>query len=526
MSIWLVAGVISTLHLEGPVVADGGDYLIVPFEVPAGTVEIEIAHSDGSDADILDWGVWAPEGFRGWGGGNTEPIVIGVDESSRSYLEGPITPGTWELVIGKAKLPTGAGAYTADVTFRDAPTLTPLPRDAPSAPTLATGTRWYAGDFHVHSEESGDARATLDEIGTLARSRGLDFVVITDHNTVSQDGRIAAAQPDHPDLLFVRGIEVTTYAGHGNAIGATSYVDHRAGLDGVGAPTILDEVTDQGAVFSINHPALQLGDACIGCAWRHDDTPWDQVAAIEIHTGNFEVTGTLFTPQAIALWDEQLAAGYALAAIGGSDDHTAGVDEGATGSPIGSPTTMVLADALSEAAILDAIRAGRTVVKLRGPDDPMAELTSGDARIGDTVTGVGEARLTLHVTGGDGTLAQVWRDGALVEGFTVEGDDWTHTVVYPVTGERERYRIEIVQNRRVTVTSHLYVEGDPSLADGGGCCSAGGGGAAAWLVLVLGCGACRPARRKRPERNPRRRPRRPPSRASRARRRSSRARSG
>lgn len=42
-----------------------------------------------------------PDGFRGWGGGNTEDAVIGVDESSRSYLPGPITPGTSKVVIGK-----------------------------------------------------------------------------------------------------------------------------------------------------------------------------------------------------------------------------------------------------------------------------------------------------------------------------------------------------------------------------------------------------------------------------------------
>src|SRR5688500_11302908 len=165
MSLPLVVGaVISTLHLEGPVTVDGGDYVLLDFEVPAGTVEIHVAHGDGSDSDILDWGVWAPEGFRGWGGGLTDPAIIGVDESSRGYLEGPITPGTWTLVVGKAKLPTGAGTYTVDIELHDAATLAPQPR-APFDPVvLEDGARWYAGDFHVHSEESGDASATLDQI--------------------------------------------------------------------------------------------------------------------------------------------------------------------------------------------------------------------------------------------------------------------------------------------------------------------------------------------------------------------------
>jgi hypothetical protein len=507
MSIWLVAGaILSTIRLEGAVPAEGGDYLVVPFEVPAGTVELEIAHDDGSDAVILDWGVWSPEGFRGWGGGLTDPAVIGEAESSRGYLPGPITPGTWTLVIGKARLAGGPARYVADVTFRDAATLAPVPR-APFAPVVvARGARWYAGDLHVHSEESGDASARLDEIVELARQRGLDFVVVTDHNTVSHLGRLAAAQPALADLLLVRGIEVTTYRGHGNAIGVADYVDHRVGLGGVSAATITAAVAAQGGVFSVNHPALALGDVCIGCAWEHPDTPWHEVDALEIQTGPYDATGALFTPQAIARWDELLDAGHRLGAVGGSDDHRAGRGTGGTQAPIGSPTTLVWADELSEAAIVRAIREGRTVVKLRGPDDPMIELTArtagdGTARVGDTVTGVGRARLTAHVTGGAGKALQIWRDGARLETIPIEADDWTRVFDYPVSGAAERYRAEVVDGGgRRTVTSHLWIEGDPA-RDGGGCaCHGGGGGGAGALpavALVLGCLGRR--RRSRPE---------------------------
>src|SRR5262245_20794381 len=95
---------VATTHVEADVPAAGGDYVDVAFDVPTGTQEIRIAHSDGSDTDILDWGVWSPDGFRGWGGGLTDDAVIGVDQSSRGYLPGPITPGTWTLVVGKAQL--------------------------------------------------------------------------------------------------------------------------------------------------------------------------------------------------------------------------------------------------------------------------------------------------------------------------------------------------------------------------------------------------------------------------------------
>src|SRR4051812_42596049 len=81
----------TTLTLDSDVPDDGSSFVLVPFDVPAGTVEIQIDHDDLSDANILDWGLQDPAGvFRGWGGGNTEPAIAGVLASSRSYLTGPI----------------------------------------------------------------------------------------------------------------------------------------------------------------------------------------------------------------------------------------------------------------------------------------------------------------------------------------------------------------------------------------------------------------------------------------------------
>ena len=106
MSLIAVAAVLSTMHYEGDVAVAGGDYVDVPFVVPAGTVEIEIAHDDGSTYNILDWGVWSPEGYRGWAGGLTDNAIIGVDQSSRSYMPGAITPGTFHGTPGKPRSST------------------------------------------------------------------------------------------------------------------------------------------------------------------------------------------------------------------------------------------------------------------------------------------------------------------------------------------------------------------------------------------------------------------------------------
>jgi hypothetical protein len=482
----LALAVIGTLDLSGEVPAAGGDYQIVEFEVPAGTVEIHIAHSDLSDEDILDWGVWSPEGFRGWGGGLEDDAIIGVEESSRGYLPGPITPGTWQLVIGKARIASDPAAYQVTVTFHDAPTLAVRERAEHDPGPLATGPRWYAGDFHVHSRESGDAVASFAEIRTLARERRLDFVLLSDHNTVSQQPLVAAFQAANPDFLFLRGIEVTTYGGHGNAMGIADYVDHRIGWDGREPSAMIADVVAQGGIFSINHPTLALGNACLGCAWVHDDVDWSQVTGFEIHTGTYEVVGTI-TRLALEAWDAHLDAGRSLTGLGGSDDHRAGMDLGGLQSPIGSPTTLVYTDELSEAAILDAVRAGRAVVKLRGPDDPMATLlieapdgTRG--MIGDRVAGH-EVTLEAQVTGGAGLRVVLYEDGEAVDGAELDSDDVTVSWVRAVPPEGGRWRLHVIDGGlEVTVTNHVFADHAEPPPDSGCGCGAGGSGAGMALL--------------------------------------------
>ena len=311
---------------------------------------------------------------------------------------------------------------------------------------------------------------------------------LSDHNTDSQLPLIAAHQEGHPDLLFLRGAEITTYAGHGTGVGLPSYVEHRVGYQGRTIAQVLEDVAAQGALFFVNHPELDLGTNCIGCAWRHDATPWELVSGIEVITGKWDIVERLFTPPAIALWDARLAEGHRIAAIGGSDDHRAGMGTGITDTPLGSPTTLVLADNLSEAALVEGIRRGRTIVQLRGPDDPFVEVTlarpdCGTAEIGDEVTGVERVELTVTVTGAETTFIQLWRDGEQLEQVPVDGSG-THTFTDVPGAASRRYRIELIDdaNRRLVVTSHIYVEG---VAIPAGCCSGSPGTSSAGALLVV-----------------------------------------
>jgi MYXO-CTERM domain-containing protein len=491
---WIaVAAVLSTMHYQGAVPASGGDYLDVPITIPAGAVECDVAHASlSSTYNILDWGLWAPDGsFRGWGGGNTEDAIIGVDQSSRSYLPGPIAAGTWTVVIGKAKLDPAGGTYSIDVTCSDTATLPVLAKAAYTPVTLSPDRRWYKGDFHVHSVQSGDAKATFDQITQLSTTRGLDFINMSDHNTVAQHALIAALQPSLPDFLILRGAEITTYSGHGNAVGIHDYVDHRLGYNGRDVAGISADVAAQGGIFIVNHPMLDLGDACIGCQWKHvDDTAWDQVSGMELITGNYDIGVSAFVPRVLALWDMLEDSGHRIAGIGGSDDHSAGINEGASGSEIGSPTTLVLADNLSEAAIIDAIKHGRTIVNLHGPDDPLVELTAHGkggvtAEIGDDVSGVAEATFDVHVVGASGDFIDLMRDGEKSQHVAITSDDFKKTIADSTAGSH-RYRVQLIDasNAPIVITSHIYVDALGAAA-GCGCQSSNPGGSGVLALVGL-----------------------------------------
>jgi molybdenum ABC transporter molybdate-binding protein len=418
-----------------------------------------------------------------------------------------------------------------EVLLRDVATLAPQPERAPYAPSpaLDTEARWYAGDFHVHSRESGDASPTLDEVLDFAESRGLDLVMLSEHNMTSQLELYADVQARHPSVLLVPGIEVTTYEGHAMSIGGTTWIDHRLGVESRTMDQVVRDVHESGTLFSINHPALDLGDLCIGCGWVAMAAP-EGIDAFEAQTGAYSVTGRLFYRGTTSMWEDLVLAGHHVAALGGSDDHRAGTGTGRFESLIGSPTTTVFARELSAEAILEGIRLGRTVVKLEGPEDPMVELSSADlAEDTDTVV-ADRTSLVVRVTGAtEGGALRFVRDGIAGTPIEVVGTTFEHEELVIAGARTGAIRVELVIGGQPrVVTSHLFLDpltpggpdgglvsdagptdgpsedagmsdAGPSAAASGCSCRVGGGArSSAWLAAALALVACsRLARRRR-----------------------------
>ena len=443
-----------SIAITGTVPEGPETHFYVEFEVPEGTVEIEVQHDDLSSANILDWGLNDPNGFRGWGGGNSEPAVVGVEAASRSYVPGPIPAGTWAVVVGKARISETPAEYELCITLRTEATPRPQTRAPYQDPgVLVDEARWYAGDFHVHSQQSGDADPTIDETLRYADGVGLDFIMLSEHNTNSGLTLYANSQSDFPELLIVPGVEWTTYSGHANALGATVWVDHKIGVNALTAADAIQQYHDQGALFSINHPTVPGVPFCIGCPWEIEVDP-KTIDGVEVQGGIWE---------GIGYWEEVCAAGSHAAALGGSDDHRAGQADGVLDSPIGTPTTMVFAENLSVEAILEGVRSGRTVVKVNGIDGPMLETDLSGERMGDTVF-ADSATLSAVVRGAAGQTLQVIKNGSTIESVSITSDPFTHetSVEAPIEGE-DRYRHQVTNGvSPQTVGSYVWLSAGTS----------------------------------------------------------------
>jgi hypothetical protein len=78
--------------------------------------------------------------------------------------------------------------------------------------------------------------------------RGLDFLAVTDHNTISHHAELAAASRRY-GIILLPGQEVTTDGGHAGALGDVGWIDFREEPD-----AWLDATEAAGGLLSVNHP--------------------------------------------------------------------------------------------------------------------------------------------------------------------------------------------------------------------------------------------------------------------------------
>jgi hypothetical protein len=426
-------------------------YPMLPFEVPPGVGRLHISYqvSDGLTGDkagveegnIVDIGLFDPGGadfparwgFRGWSGTSRKEFSIAPEEATPGYLPGPIPPGTWHIQLGLyqitpagcdvrvvIRLEPGAGAGRLRVPCLFGPS------------ALTGGPGWFRGDLHSHSFHS-DGSAPISDLAAAAEAQGLDFLAVTEHNTVSHLPEVC--HPTEREVLLIPGLEITTYRGHANLWPVTAWLDFRCWQDDH-MRTIRDMARSRGLLFSINHPKEG------GPGW--DFGSFFDPDCVEVWCGPW----FLANYQALAAWDGMLRERRRVTAVGGSDKHQ-GPFEGELGwYEVGTPTTWVWAEALSVQHIQRGLRAGRVFIS-EGPAGPRLEL---QAEAGGRQVSMGEGlpvpsgaplRLTGQVWGAQGGLLRLVSAHRVLQ-VEISDEAFTHT--WDVTAEDDLYfRPEVIE---------------------------------------------------------------------------------
>jgi hypothetical protein len=184
-------------------------------------------------------------------------------------------------------------------------------------------------------------------------------------------------------------------------------------------------VHEKGGLLSINHDKPPI-------AWEYE---LPEVDCQEV----WQSTWLAWNWIALERWQQRLASGLRLSAIGGSDYHQPAqlMPEGPL--VLARPTTVLWLPELSEDAILAAMKAGQGYVT-EGPTGPALVMTVDGQPMGSIVAGPRTGRAEIKGAKGD---RLVWIDATGEIGSAlIEADDWLHEFAI---AEAQRFiRAEIV----------------------------------------------------------------------------------
>jgi len=220
---------------------------------------------------------------------------------------------------------------------------TALDRTPPREASYRGGWRVLETDLHAHTRFSDGFLSPFDLV-LQAQRRGLDVLAITEHNVIfpALMGRWFARATGGPTILI--GEEVTTSRFHLHGVGLTGRIDASQPLSGV-----IAAIHRQGGIAIAAHPVARYHAAF--------EAELDHLDAAEImHPIAFGGRGdnAWRWGEMRDFYERARASGHRLTAVGSSDYHAF--------SPLGVCRTLVFAADDSAEAVLDALRAGRTVV--------------------------------------------------------------------------------------------------------------------------------------------------------------------
>lgn len=395
-------------------------YIEVPFHMPKGVEKILVNYevkSLGQNHCIVDLGIKDMNRVRGWSGGARKEFYIGKNEATPGYVSGLLFEGEWSVLLGAYKIGEEGCQVTITISLEN----------------KKEEARWLKGDLHLHSVNS-DGSYTVKENGKMAMEKGLDFIALTDHNTISQN-----IHESYGTVLFIPGMELTTYKGHCNLFGVKEPLKDFRATNKDEIKIRLHEARMNGCRISINHPFDSY------CPWEYGwDVDFDWV---EVWNGPW----TEGNERTLQWWQEQLVQGRKLTVVGGSDCHRPGAYV-----KQGMPATWVYSHGKTVSSILEAIHDSHVYLTY-SPEGPQVEFTSGQAMIGDTV--MTQEKLELKLTNlQEGDIVKIisnkgieeemkiTNEQALYHSWNSEARGFYRVEIWRYFSEAERYLMAALSN--------------------------------------------------------------------------------
>ncbi len=331
--------------------------------------------------------------------------------------------------------------------------------------------KWISADFHVHAASSPDSRVPMRDRVYEFVADGVDMIVSTDHNVVSNYQPLIEELHATQYLASATGDEITT--GDWGHFGAFP-LPHEMESAGHGAIPVRGKTpveifhavreTAPGAVIDIHHPRLEQATGYFALGEFDDQQDAStrkgfsyDFDAIEVLNG-YQDTNRRTIDRVMTDWFALLDRGHLVTATGNSDTHHMTYNLG------GYPRNYVLVDnddvaTLTGAAVARSVKAHHAFFTT----GPIVEFTVGTTGIGDLAPAPGgkaEAQITVRAA----PWVSVSRVILYVAGHEVKRWD------VPAGDQVERFHT----SHAIAVANDTYaivrVEGDRSLAPvvGGG----------------------------------------------------------
>ncbi len=225
-------------------------------------------------------------------------------------------------------------------------------------PCDAQTLKWFRGNTHTHTNNS-DGDSSPDDVVKWYRSKGYNFVVITDHEYITPVEPLNDLLGKTGAFLIISGQEVTdrvkSVPYHMNGLGLTRVVMPAGRDDPVATlQANIDAISKAGGIPQLNHP--NFGWALTAPQIRQ----LEGVFLMEIANAHPLVNnhGGGGLPSVEEIWDQLLTVGKVIYGIADDDSHTFKRPGDRTAALPGQAWVSVRAPELTSEAILAAMKKG------------------------------------------------------------------------------------------------------------------------------------------------------------------------